>query len=336
MFRYLVKRLLLSIVVLFGVSVVIFCLVRILPGDPARVALGERATEEALTQLRSNMHLDEPIYAQYYYWIVDALHGDFGMSVVTKHDVHIDIVHFLPATLELVLTSAIYSMIFSTLFGVLAAKYKNKAIDGIIRTGSYIAISIPPFVVAALLLLLFGSLFKILPVYDRLSTGVAPPDRITGLYVVDYLLRGNLKGVGDALKHLILPAAALSLGCIGQESRILRSSMIDNMSKEYISVSTGFGIPQGRIMSRYLFKPSCVPMITVMGLDIASQFGNAFLVEYVFNWPGLSKYCLNAMLNSDINAISACVLIIGVMFTFVNIIVDLINAAVDPRVRLGD
>lgn len=335
MLSFIIKRILQGVFVIVGISIVIFIISRIVPGDPARMALGPRAPQFAVDELKKEMYLDKPLPVQYYYWFKGVLKGDFGKSLNTKRPVIKDIEEFLPATLELVLFSGLILVVFAVLFGLLAARYRDTWLDGTIRVLSYTGIAIPAFVMAVLLLLVFGYVWPIIPVLGRLSSEIAPPNRVTGFVVIDSLIAGNIKAMFDAIKHLILPAAALAIGPLFQDARILRSSLTDNMGKEYISVSTGYGIPKSKIMKKYLLKPSFIPVITVMGLDFAALMGNAFLVEKIFNWPGLSRYGINAMLNKDLNAISAVIIIIGIIFLIVNIIVDLIIAFLDPRIRLG-
>jgi peptide/nickel transport system permease protein len=336
MTRFLIKRLIQGIFVIFGLSIFIFVISRVVPGDPARLALGPRATNEAVQELREEMHLNDSLPQQYKYWITGAIQGDFGKSVNTKRTVVEDIKEFLPATIELVLVSGFILIIFSIILGVLAAKYKDTWIDALIRFSAYIGIAVPAFVKAIIFLLLFGLVWRLVPVLGRLSPDIIPPPAVTGLILIDSLLAGDLVAFWDALQHIMLPAIALSLGSLLQEARLLRSSMSDNMNKEYISVFKGFGIPKNVIMKRYLFKPSFIPVVSVMGLDLAALMGNAFLVEKIFNWPGLSRYGLNAMMTKDLNSISAVIIIIGLVFLTVNIIVDVIIAALDPRIRLGD
>jgi len=336
MTRFLIKRLIQSIFVIFGLSIFIFIISRVIPGDPARLALGPRATAEAVEQLRDEMHLNDSIPQQYKYWISGALQGDFGKSVNTKRAVIDDIKEFLPATIELVLVSGFLLVVFSITLGLLAARYKDTWVDTVIRFSAYIGIAVPSFVMAIIFLLLFGLVWQLVPVLGRLSSYIVPPPTVTGLLLIDCLLAGDLIAFWDAFQHIILPATALSLGGLLQEARILRSSMSDNMNKEYISVAKGYGIPKNVIMKKYLFKPSFIPVVSVMGLDLASLMGNAFLVEKIFNWPGLSRYGLNAMMTKDLNSISAVIIIIGLMFLIVNIVVDIIIAALDPRIRLGD
>jgi len=332
---FLLKRLLLSIFVIFGLSIVIFIIARVVPGDPARMALGPRAPEEVVQRLRQEMYLDKSLPEQYFYWIKGVSTGDFGRSLVTKRAVSEDIKEYLPATMELALFAGILMAIFAVLLGTLAARYKDTWVDSLIRILSYFGVAIPAFVAAIIFMLMFGYYWPILPVLGRLSPGIIPPARITGLLTLDSLIQGNFVAFWDAFKHLILPSVALSLGAIFQEARITRSSMVDNMRKDFLSAERGYGIPERVIMFKYLLKPSLIPTVSVMGLDFAFLFGSAFLVETIFNWPGISRYGINAMLNKDLSAISAVVIIFGTIFVVVNIIVDIIVAFLDPRVRLS-
>lgn len=335
MLRFLARRLFQGIFVLVGVSVMIFVIARIVPGDPARLALGPRATQEAVDALSKEMHLDEGLPKQYMYWITGVIKGDFGRSLNTMRPVAEDVREFFPATIELVLFSGFILVILSILLGLISARRQDTWIDGLIRLCSYAGIAIPSFVVAIIFLLIFGSYFKIIPVLGRLSHGIAAPKTITGLILIDSIIAGNLKAFVDGFLHLLLPSLSLCLIGSMQGARILRSSLIDNKSKEYISVVRGYGIPEGIITQKYLLKPSLIPVVTIIGLSLATLLGNAFLVEKIFNWPGLSSYGVNAMLTKDLNAISAVIIIIGLVFLIVNIAVDLILAILDPRVRLG-
>jgi peptide/nickel transport system permease protein len=333
--RYIVKRLLTSILVIFGLSILIFIISRIIPGDPARLALGPRATNEAVEALREEMNLNDPLPVQYILWFKDVLHGDFGRSLTSKRPVVMDVNQFLPATLELILFSGIIMILFTFILGIISTKYKDKFVDGLVRVFSYVGIALPAFVVAVLLLLVFGFIWRVIPVLGRLSAEVKPPTHITGMYVLDGILTGNFSVALDAFLHLLLPSVALALGPMFQDARVLRSSLIDNSTKEYITVSKSFGLPKNLIMRKYLLKPSAIPVVTVIGLDFAALFGNAFLVEKIFNWPGLSRYGINSMLSKDLNSIVAVIVLIGMIFLIVNFAVDLVSAFLDPRIRLG-
>ncbi len=257
------------------------------------------------------------------------------MSFKTKRPVLDDIKQFLPATLELILVSGTFIIIGTFTLGLLAGRYKNTWIDGLIRIFSYIGIAVPAFVVGILLVYIFAYRVPIIPVLSRLSAGITPPPHITGLYVFDSIFTGNFNTAWDAFLHLLLPAFALALGPMVQDARVLRSTLVDNSSKEYMAVSASYGLPDGLLSRKYLLKPSAGAAVTVMGLDLSALLGQAFLVELIFNWPGLSRYGMNAMLFKDLNAICAVVLIISVMYFFVNLLVDILVAGLDPRVRLG-
>jgi peptide/nickel transport system permease protein len=332
---FLLKRFLLSIFVIIGLSMVIFVIARVVPGDPARMALGPRAPEDVVQALRQEMHLDKPLPVQYFYWIKGVVRGDFGQSLISKRPVAEDIKDFFPATMELAIFAGILMVIFAIFLGVLAAQYKDTWVDNLIRMLSYFGIAIPAFVVAILFMLLFGYYWPILPVLGRLSSGITPPRTITGLLTLDSLIEGNFPAFWDAFKHLILPGVALSLGGLFQEARITRSSIVDNMHKDFLAAERGYGIPERIIMFKYLLKPSLISTVSIMGLDFASLLSNAFLVELIFNWPGISRYGINAMLHKDLAAISAVIVVLGVVFLVVNIVVDVIIAILDPRIRLG-
>lgn len=332
--RYLVRRLGYSIFVLVGLSIVVFIIARLVPGDPARAALGPRATQEAVEALRAKLHLDKPIYVQYFFWLQSVFQGDFGESLYTRRRVVEDIKEFLPATLELALFAGLFMAVFGLLLGVLSARYANTWVDNCIRVLAYIGIATPAFVVAIILILLFGMYYEVFPTIGRLSPGIAAPPRFTGLMTLDSLLSGNWKAFVDALKHLFLPSLSLSLGGLFQEARITRASMLENAKRDFVSAARAYGIPERVVVSKYLFKPSIIPTVSILGLDFASLIGNAFLVELLFNWPGLSRYGINVMLRKDIEAIVAVVMVLGIVFTVVNILVDLVVAYLDPRIRL--
>lgn len=332
---FLGRRAVHSIFVLFGLSIVIFVISRIMPGDPARMAVGARAPQWVVDDLREQMHLDEPLYAQYYYWLRDALQGDFGISLVTRRPVADDIREFFPATLELALFAGVIMGAGGILLGTLSARHKDKWTDNVIRIISYLGVVTPAFVFAILFLLLFGMALEWMPTGGRLSLDIPRPPRVTGLMTVDSLLAGDLRAFVDSIWHLILPALALAMGGLAQEARITRSTMSDNLSKDYIASGRSLGIPENVMTGRFLLKPSLIPTISILALDFAATMGNAFLVEMIFIWPGLSRYGINAMLRKDLNAIAAVILVLGVVFIIVNIIVDLVVARLDPRIRLA-
>jgi peptide/nickel transport system permease protein len=335
LFLFILRRLGHALFVLVGLSILIFLLARIVPGDPARMSLGANAPERVVENLRQKMHLDKPLPVQYVLWLSGVLRGDFGDSLYTKRPVIEDFAEFLPATVELILFAGIIMALGGILLGILSAKYNNSWVDAIIRLVSYVGVVTPSFVFAIIFVLVFGQLLQVLPVIGRLTPGMASPPRISGMVSLDSLLALDFRAFFDSLKHLALPAFALALGGLSQEARITRSSMTDNMSKDYILAQRAYGTPERRILGRYLLKPSLIPTVSVLGLDFAVLFGNAFLVEMVFNWPGLSRYGINVMLQKDLNAISAVIIVLGLIFIVMNILTDIAISFLDPRIRLG-
>ncbi|MDJ0270491.1 MAG: ABC transporter permease [Aigarchaeota archaeon] len=330
--NYYVRKILLSIVTLFGISILIFTIARVLPGDPARLALGPRAPEDVVEQYRKLLRLDQPIYVQYFYWLLDVFNGRFGLSLVTFRDVLTDIIEFIPATVELIIFTLIIDVIGALSLGVISGRKPNSIIDNAVRIFAYAGIAIPSFVWAIILQLVLANWLDLLPAYGRLSLGIEV-NRITGLITVDALLNGNLVAFADAITHLIIPSLSLAIGSIAQEARILRANLIENINKDYILNMYAHGIPNSIIFFKYALKPSMIPTVTIMTLDMASTLGNAFLVELIFNWPGLSRYGITAMLRKDLNAIVGVVLVIGLAYTIASIIIDLLVSYLDPRVR---
>jgi peptide/nickel transport system permease protein len=334
MSTFILKRLSYTVFVLFGLSILIFVIARVLPGDPARLALGPRAPDWAVQNLRQQLHLNEPLYIQYFYWVRDAASGSLGESLVTRRDVMTDVLEFLPATLELITLSALLVVALAIPIGMVAGRRANSWFDNLVRVLSYVGVAVPAFVVAIVFLLVFGFMLNIAPSIGRLSPSIVAPPTVTGFITIDSLISGNMAALYDALVHLILPGLALALGPIAQEARITRSSVVENLNKDYILSAVSHGVPERLLTLKYLLRPSLIPTVSVMGLDISSLIANAFLVELIFNWPGVSRYGINAMLRKDLNAIVAVVIIAGIIFAIANIVVDLIVAYLDPRIRL--
>jgi len=332
--KYIVLRLLQTFFVLFGLSILIFFIARVVPGDPARVALGSLATEEQVQELREEMHLDKPLFVQYYFWFRSILQGDLGKSLYTRRPVTTDLKEFMPATLELMFFSFLMSLIIGQVMGILAGYFGNSWFDNLFRVLSYIGIATPAFAMAIFFLLIFSYVLNFAPAVGRLSLGVRSPHQITGFFILDSLITGQFSIAWKALKHVLLPAASLAVANIAQEGRITRSSIVENLQKDYITAHIVYGIPTRSIIFKYLLKPSLIPTVSIMGLDFACLIANAFLVEVVFMWPGFSRYGVTAMLNKDLNAIVAVVLVIGVAYSVVNVIVDIVVSFLDPRIRL--
>jgi peptide/nickel transport system permease protein len=333
--RQTLSRVGMSLLVLWGVSMLIFIIARVIPGDPARVALGPNATAEQVQALSQALNLDRPIIVQYGFWLRDLMQGDLGRSLYTNRPVTQDIAEFLPATLELVFVAAILMVAIGLPLGILAARFRGRWPDHVIRVLSLLTVSAPAFVWAVVLMLCFAYFLPIFPIAGRLSEAYTIP-RVTGFLTIDTLLAGNTAAFADALHHIILPAVALSLSGIGQAARLTRANMIETYDKPYIEMAQAYGFPERRIARTYAFRPSLIPSLTIIGLDIAALLGNAFLVEAVFGWPGLSRYGVQVILRKDLNAIVGTVLVIAAMFLIVNIIVDILTVLMNPKIRLAE
>ena len=328
----LLKRIGISLIVLIGVSMLIFAIARIIPGDPARIALGPNATTEQIAKLRAEMHLDASLPVQYGQFLIDVSRGDLGTSLYTNRPVTQDIAQFLPATLELVFLAGFIMVIIGLPLGILAAWHRGRWPDHLIRIFSLLTVSAPGFVWAVILMLLFAFYLPLFPIAGRISD-IHDIQRVTGFLTIDTLIAGNFSAFIDAIHHLILPAVALSLSGIGQAARLTRANMVETYDKPYIEMAQAFGFFPSRIARSFAFKPSLIPSLTIIGLDFAAMLGNAFLVEAVFAWPGLSRYGVAVILRKDLNAIMGTVLIIAITFLVVNIIVDLLIAFLNPRIR---
>ena len=333
---FFVRRLFHSLLVLVGLSVLIFIIARILPGDPARLALGPFASQKQIEHLRHAMGMDQPLHLQYVSYVRGIFSGDLGLSFQTRRSVSLDIAHYLPATIELVLTSIVWVLCIGVPFGVLAGRYKDSWLDNISRVVAFIGVAVPPFVVGLIGQLIFSYALGILPTTGRLSLLIQPPPTLTGFLIIDSMIAGNFTALADALKHILLPSFAIAMTGIGQITRLTRGSVSDILGKDYISAARAFGIPNFYVTFKYLLKPSFIAPLTILGLTFASELGNAFLVEQVFSWPGMAKYGIRAILQKDFNAIMGVVLIIGLAFVVVNFIVDVLVGYIDPRVRIRE
>ncbi len=331
--KYILKRTGYIAFSLFGLSILVFVLARVLPGNPARMIAGPHAPQEVVERIRHQLNLDKPLVIQYLLWLKNVLHGDLGYSLYTKHSVTLDVINYLPNSLELVMTAVIIQVIGAIILGATSGWWAYKWPDNLVRAFAYIGISVPAFVWAIIFQLVFGWWLGWFPVQGMFSEGIAPPPRITGFHLIDALITKDFVAFKDELWHLFLPALALALGPMAQDARMIRIGMIDNLNKDFIALMKSHGLPDRILMFKYLFKPSIIPAVTVMGMDAASLLGNAFLVEMVFNWPGFSYYGIEAMLRKDLNAIVAVVLIIGIIYAIANIIVDIGVAYLDPRMR---
>ena len=335
LFWFIVKRIFSSLITLVGLSILIFCMARLIPGDPARMALGDRASEEQVEKMRETLLLDEPIPIQYLTYVKGVVQGDLGYSYFSKKPVTENIYDFLPATLELVFFAGFFMIVIGVPLGAISAQYSGQYRDIFIRLFAIFNIVTPSFVIGILLMIIFSHHLDWLPIAGRISDPIITPDRITGLYTLDSLLKLDFKNFIDSLRHILLPSIALSLAGLSQAIRLTRANMLDTFQAPYIEMANAFAFSQRDVVFKYALKPALIPTITIIGLDFSALLGNAFLVEMVFDWPGLAKYGVHSTMNADLNAIVGVVLIVGLMFLTVNIIIDILIAIINPKVRLS-
>lgn len=330
--RYLVKRLPHMVLVLFGISLLIFFLARVMPGDPARLALGPEATQEQVQALRHRLGLDQPLYTQYYVFVKGLLKGELGMSLVTKRDVSKDLIQRLPATLELVAVAMTIAVLGGIPLGMLSALHKDRTIDQLSRVFAFAGVSFPRFWIGIMFQIGIAYTLGLLPITGRISGD--PPAHMTGLYLLDSVLTRDLAAFMDSFKHMVLPAVTLSLSPLAQITRLIRASMIEELRKDYTIVSRTIGMPENLNRYKYMLKNAFTATLTVIGLLVGWLIGNAFIVEQVFSWPGMARYGVNSVLRNDFNAVVGVTLVIGVGYVFINFIVDLLYGYLDPRIRL--
>ena len=331
---FLIRRLLWSVLVLAGLSVVIFVIARVVPGDPARMAMGPRASQAQVDELRARMGLDRPIAAQYAAYVAGLSHGDLGLSFLTKRPVNDDIRETFGATFELVLATITIGFVAGVPMGVLAATNKDGWADNVIRLFAILGAVMPSFFLALLLQILAGYVLHVLPTTGRLPPSMSFSADITGLMSLDSLLHGRLDVFGETLRHLLLPSLALAMATVGQIARVTRSSMIDVSRQDYIEAGRAFGIPARVRVFKYMLRPAFVPPMTILGLEFAALIGNAFVVELVFGWPGMASYGMRTILQKDLNAVMGVVMVSGVFFVAVNLLIDVLVGFVDPRIRI--
>jgi peptide/nickel transport system permease protein len=322
----------LHVFVLVGVSILMFFLVRVIPGDPIANVLGPMATKETVEKMRHEMGLDRPIYIQYLYYVKGIARGDLGMSLVEQRPIATIIKEKLPATAELVLLSIALAVILAIPLGVNSALHSNKFTDHINRIIALFGLSFPQFWIGIMLQLLFGYALAYLPLTGRISG--APPDPITGFYLIDSVLTVNFRAFWDSFIHILMPTIVLCLGPLATITRLIRANMIDQMNKDYINISRATGMPKPLISYKYMLRNAFSSALTMIGFLIPLMLGTAFVVEKVFAWPGIARYGADAILSNDFNGVVGVTLVISLVFVIVNFAVDELYGVLDPRIRM--
>jgi peptide/nickel transport system permease protein len=318
--------------VLLGVSIVVFFMVRAIPGDPAQIMLGQQASQEQVQQLRENMGLDKPIFVQYGLFLKDALRGDLGNSIVTGRPVTTELLTRLPATFELVAFAMLIAILVGIPVGVISAVRQYSLLDKTTSVLALTGISMPIFWLALVLVVIFGVNLELLPFPGRLdpTTGITA---ITGLVLVDSLLTLNFAGFWDGLLHLIMPALALATIPMAVIMRMTRSSMLEVMNEDYVRTARAKGVVPWKVVFKHALRNAMLPTITVIGLQVGLLMGGAIITETIFSWPGIGLYTYNSIFSRDYASIQGVVLYGALLFVLINLLVDILYAILDPRVR---
>ncbi|WP_337064479.1 ABC transporter permease [Rouxiella badensis] len=324
------------VLVMMGVCVITFIISHMIPGDPARLLAGDRASNEMVLHMRQQLGLDQPLYVQFYRYVIDLLHGNLGVSIRTGRPVLDDLRAFFPATLELAFSALLLAIILGIPLGVLSAVYRNKFPDHIVRMLSVIGISTPAFWLGLGVIILFYGHLNLLPGGGRLDDWMDPPTHITGFYVIDSILTGNRDALWNSLQHLLMPALTLAFVHMGIVARQIRSAMLEQMSEDYIRTARANGLSHWRVIICHALPNALIPSVTVLGLAMGDLLYGAVLTETVFAWPGMGAYVVSSIQALDFPAVMGFAVVVSFAYVLVNLWVDLLYVWIDPRIgRVG-
>lgn len=321
------------ILVSLGVCVITFVISHLIPGDPARLLAGERASDEMVVHIRHQLGLDQPLLYQFYHYLVDLLHGDLGNSIRTGRPVLEDLQAFFPATLELAFAALLLAILMGVPLGVMSAVWQNRWIDHLVRVFAVAGISTPAFWLGLGAIIVFYGHLDWLPSGGRLDDWLDPPASHTGFYTLDALLAGDLDVFWNALQHLLLPAVTLAFVHVGIVARQIRSAMLEQLGEDYVRTARANGLGRWQVILGHALPNALIPSITVLGLALGDLLYGAVLTETVFAWPGMGAYVVNSIQSLDFPAVMGFAVVVSVAYVLVNLLVDLLYLWVDPRLR---
>jgi len=330
--RYAIRRSLTIVPVLLGVSLLVFSFIHLIPGDPALTMLGERATPEKVAEVRARLGLDRPIWQQYVLYIGKALRGDLGVSIIRGDPVASDLLRRFPATVELATASMVVAIALGIPIGVASAVWRNSLLDSLARLGALTGVSMPIFWLGLVLAWFFGVQLRVLPTGFRLSSGTAFVPW-TNFVILDAILQGDWPTLADAVRHLILPALALATIPLAVIARMTRASMLEVLSREYIRTAEAKGLSRRVVILRHALRNALLPVLTVVGLQVGRLLAGAILTETIFSWPGIGLWVYESIESRDYAIVQGVSLFIAVIVVGVNLLTDLLYAAVDPRIK---
>ena len=320
------------ILVMVGVCVITFIISHLIPGDPARLLAGDRASDEIVRHIRQQLGLDQPLYRQFIRYVTDLLHGNLGTSIRTGRPVLEDLRAFFPATLELALTAMVTAIVLGIPLGVLSAVYSNRWLDHLVRLLAITGISTPAFWLGLGVIILFYGRLEWLPGGGRLDDWLDPPRHITGFYVLDSLLTGNRDALVNSVQHLILPALTLAFVHLGIVARQIRSAMLEQLGEDYIRTARANGPSAWRVVLSHALPNALIPSVTILGLALGDLLYGAVLTETVFSWPGMGAYVVDSIQALDFPAVMGFAVVVSFAYVVVNLLVDLLYLWIDPRI----
>jgi len=330
---FISRRLFHLIFILIGVSILVFLMLRLIPGDPAHLLLGEFASPSEVTRIREKLGLDRSYFYQYFIYIRNLLSGDMGMSIRSGAPIFEEVLVRFLATVELSIAAILISSIIGIMAGVISAVRKYSLFDYVSMVMALVGISMPIFWLGLMLMYFFSVKLGILPMMGRFTMGL-DYSSITGLVILDSLFRGDLNLFFNSLKHLILPAFTLATIPMAIIARMTRSSMLEVISKDYIRTARAKGLSQKTVVFKHALKNAFLPIVTVIGLNFGLLLGGAVLTETIFSWPGLGRYVVDSLLARDYPAVQGCLLLFAVIMVITNLVVDMIYFYIDPRLRV--
>ncbi len=331
--RFVLKRVALTGLMLFGLVCITFTVSNVAPSDPAALAAGPDATRDMIETIRREYGLDRPLAEQFWRYVTGVLQGDLGRSIVTTRPVAEDLGRFFPATLELVLLSMTLGILVGVPAGMLSAMLKNRAPDHATRFLAVSLVALPAFWFGILLQLLFSVQLEWLPTSGRLEVSTAPPPTFTGMLLLDSLLAGQWATFGDALAHAVLPALVLSFPCLASILRVNRAEMIEVLASDYVTAARAHGVSPFRVVCVHALRNAMLPTLAIIGLRWGWMLGSTVLVETVFDWPGIGLYAVSSAIAGDFKPVMGVTLLIGLNFMIASLVVDLLYGVLDPRLR---
>lgn len=332
MATYIIRRILIVIPTLFAVSILSFAFVRLIPGDPATIMLGERARPADVEKFKEQMGLNQPIYVQYIRYLEQVFQGNLGTSIVTRVPVMDQLAYRLPATIEAIFFALLIGILVGVIAGIIAALNRNTIIDTAANLVALTGVSIPIFWLALIMIYVFAVNLKIVPPGGRIAADITV-DRITGFYLIDTLLMGRPDYFASAIRHMILPAVVLSTTVMPQIMRLTRASMLEVLRADYIRTARAKGLRQGTVIFKHTLRNALLPVITVIGLQIGSLLGGAILTENAFSWTGMGSWFYNAISARDYPVLQTAIMFNAIIFVVMTMLVDISYAFIDPRIR---